>query len=232
MIMLQFTFTKKVALVGILCLMIAPLSGLAQELQYPVPCYQGEELAKVQQWEKTWAGKKISSANVDEVKEYLPENFYNLMKDTERWGESWFEVVPYRQVPVTPGNIKFTKQYYGQSKIGPEGEILNYVSGVPFPDTTVAVEMAHNFRTRSYGDAYKSVEKGFIVDGRLKYDMDIELRNNMCFFAARTDTPPAPEFDPNPKQIWRSFFMEQIRPTGNQGFEDTGDPLQGSHEGL
>ena len=212
MIMIQFTFTKKVALVGILCLMIAPISGLAKELQYPVPCYQGEELAKVQQWEKTWAGKKISSANVDEVKEYLPETFYDLMKNTDKWGESWFEVVPYRQVPVTPGNIQFTKQYYGKAKIGSEGEIIDYVSGVPFPDTTDPVEMAHNFRTRSFGDSYSSVEKGYIIDGKLKYDMGIEVRNIMCFFAARTDTPTTPELVPNPKRIWRSFFLEQIDP--------------------
>jgi hypothetical protein len=211
--MLQLTFTKKVApLVVMICLIVAPLSGLAGELQYPVPCYQGEELAKVQAWEKTWAGKKISSANVDEVKEFVPETLYDLMKNTDRWGESWFEIVPYRQVPVTPGNIKLTKQYYGQSKIGAEGEIVNYTSGVPFPDTTVPVEMAHNFRTRSFGDAYQSEEKGYIVDGRLKYDMSILIRNKMCFFAARTDTPPVPELTPNPKGIWRTFTMEQIDP--------------------
>jgi len=211
--MLQLMFTKKVApLVGIICVMLAPLAGMAADIQYPIPCYRGDELAKVQQWEKTWAGKKISSATVDEVKEFLPETFYNLMKETDKWGESWFEIVPYREVPVTPGNIKFTKQYYGQTKTTPEGEITGYVSGVPFPDTTDALEMAHNFRTRSYGDSYKSVEKGYIVDGRLNYDMGIELRNNMCFFAARTDTPPSPEFIPNPKGIWRSFFMEQIDP--------------------
>jgi len=211
--MLQFTSTTKVSiLLFVACLLLFPLAGLTKELQYPVTCYQGEELAKVQAWEKTWAGKKITSSNVDEVKEFLPENFYNLMRNTDRWGENWFEIVPYREVPVTPGNIKFTKQYQGQSKIGPDGEIINYISGVPFPDTKVAVEMAHNFRTRSFGDAYKSVDKGYIVDGRLKYDMSIEIRNNMCFFAARTDTPTTPELIPNPKQIWRAFSMEQISP--------------------
>jgi hypothetical protein len=211
--MLQFTLTKKkLILLGIVSIMLAPLSGLAGALEYPVASFQGDELAKVQAWEKTWAGKKITSANVDEVKEYLPETFHALMKDTNKWGESWFEIVPYREVPVTPGNIKFTKQYYGQAKTGPEGELLNYVSGVPFPDTTVALEMAHNFRTRSFGDAYKSVDKGYIVDGRLKYDMDAELRMNMNFFAGRTDTPPVPEYEQNPKKIWRSYFMEQIAP--------------------
>ena len=100
--MLQRTFTTKLSpLVVIICLMLVPVSVPAKELQYPVPCYQGDELAKVQAWEKTWAGKKISSATVDEVKEFLHETFYTIMKETDRWGESWFEIVPYRKVPVT-----------------------------------------------------------------------------------------------------------------------------------
>lgn len=211
--MLQRTFTTKLSpLVVIICLMLVPVSVPAKELQYPVPCYQGDELAKVQAWEKTWAGKKISSATVDEVKGFLPETFYTIMKETDRWGESWFEIVPYRQVPVTPGNIKFTKEQYGKSKLGPTGELLNFVSGVPFPDTTEAMEMAHNFRCRSFGDAYQSEETGFIVDGRLKYDMSILVRNKMCFFAARTDALPVPELTPNPKRIWRTFNLEQIDP--------------------
>ena len=211
--MLQHAFTTKLSLlVIIICLMLVPVSMQAKDLQYPIPCFQGAELAKVQAWEKTWAGKKISSANVDEVKEFLPETLYTIMKETDRWGESWFEIVPYRQVPVTPGNIKFTKEQYGKSKLGPTGELLNFVSGVPFPDTTTAIEMAHNFRCRSFGDAYQSEETGFIVDGRLKYDMSILVRNKMCFFAARTDALPVPELTPNPKRIWRTFNLEQIDP--------------------
>ena len=191
--MLHFTFIKKVAvLAGVVCLLL-PLSGLAKELTYPIPCYKGKELAKVKKWEKTWAGKKISSANVDEVKEFMPESLYAVMKNTDRWGDSWFTIAPYREVPVTPGNIKFTKQHYGQSKISPNGDLLNYTAGVPFPDTKDGTEMAHNFRTRSFGDSYYSEDRGYIVDGRLKYDMNIVINNNMCFFAARTDTPPAPE---------------------------------------
>lgn len=184
----------------------------AKDLQFPFQCYQGDELKKVRAWEATWAGKKISSANVDEVKDFLPESFYNLMKDTGRWGESWFEIVPYQPVVPTPGNIELTKKYYGQTKLGPQSEILNWVSGVPFPDTQDPAEMAHNFRTRSYGDSYKNKDNAWIVDGRLKYDMDVEIFNNLCFFSGRYDMPPVPEFPNNPKQIWRAFTMLQLAP--------------------
>ena len=42
--------------------------------------------------------------------------------------------------------------------------------------------------------------------------MSSEIRNNMCFFAGRTDTPPVPQFPDNPKQIWRAFSMLQLAP--------------------
>ena len=184
----------------------------AKDLQYPSACYQGDELKKLQAWEATWVGKKITSANVDEVKDFLPESFYNTMKDSGKWGDSWFEIVAYKSIYPTPGNVEMTKKYYGQTKLGSSGEILNYVSGVPFPDTKDATEMAHNFRTRSFGDAYENHDNAFIVDGRLKYDMNSEITNTLAFFSGRTDTPPVPEFTNNPKQIWRAFSMLQLQP--------------------
>jgi len=184
----------------------------AGEVQYPVASYQGDELKELRQWEEKWTGKKVTSANVDEVKAFLPESLYNIMKDTSRWGETWFEVVPYRTIEPTPGNIVMTKKHYGKAKLGSEGEILGYVSGVPFPDTKNANEMAHNFRTRSFGDAYKNRDLAQIVDGRLKYDRDVEITNTLAFFSGRTDVDPVPEVPKNPKGIWRAFSMLQLQP--------------------
>ncbi len=192
--------------------LLAASFASAQELQYPTPCYQGEELKKIRAWEATWAGKKITSANVDEVKEFLPESFYNSMKDSARWGESWFVIAPYQTVPSSPGYIAMTKKYAGQSKLGPKGEILGFVSGVPFPNTKDATEMAHNFRTRTYGDQYQNQDDAKIVDGRLKYDMNVEIKNNLMFFSGRTDMPDVPEMAKNPKKIWRAFSMLQLQP--------------------
>lgn len=191
---------------------VTALQASAKDLQYPAPCFQGDELAKVREWEKTWVGQKISSGNVDQVKEFLPESFYNLMKDTARWGESSFEIVAYQTVSPPPGKIEFTRKYYGQTKVGSQGEILGYVSGVPFPDTKDGIEMAHNFRMQSFGDSMRNHDNAFIVDGRLKYDLNSEIMTNLCFFSGRTDTPPVPELTDNPKQIWRAFSMLQLQP--------------------
>ena len=194
-----------------LLLTVAPFAS-AKDLQYPVACYQGDDLKKLQDWEATWVGKKITSANVDQVKDFLPESFYATMKDTGKFGDSWFEIVPYKSAFASAGNVEMTKKYYGQTKLGPSGEILGYVSGTPFPDTKDATEMAHNFRTRDYGDGYNNHDNAWIVDGRLKYDMNSEIKNSLCFFSGRTDMPPVPEFTENPKQIWRAFTMLQLQP--------------------
>jgi len=197
-----------------LCLLVflPGLHAAAKDLKYPAACYSGDSLKKLRAWESQWAGKKISSANVDQVKEFMPESLYNLMKDTEKWGDSWFVIAPYREIKPTPGQIEMTRKYYGKSKVGPSRELLDWVAGVPFPDTTSGTEMAHNYRCRNYGDSYRSAESGYIIDGRLKYDMAIEIQNNMCFFSGRTDVPPVPEFSKNPKNIWRAFQMLQLAP--------------------
>ena len=205
-------FRKFVALLCAL-FMLAPDMVLAADINFPVACYQGDELAKLREWEKTYAGKKITAANVDEVKEYLPESFYNLMKDTGRWGEWWFVIVPYQEVPYSPGYIKATKQYFGQPKINAGDEIENWTAGVPFPEAKDnALQMAHNFRLRNFGDGYKNNDKGFIIDGKLKYDMSLEVKNNLAFISGRTDTPPVPQYPDNPKQMWRAFTMLQLAP--------------------
>jgi len=204
-------FTIAVAVLSVF-LLAAPDLVRAADLNFPVACYQGDELAKVREWEKTFSGKKITAANVDEVKDFVPESFYNLMKDTKRWGDWWFVVVPYQEVPYSPGYIKATKEYYGQPKTDANGEVINWTAGVPFPDTQSALEMAHNFRCRNYGDGYTNQDTGYIIDGKLKYDMSLVVQNNMCFFSGRTDTPPIPEYPDNPKQIWRAFSMLQLAP--------------------
>jgi hypothetical protein len=202
---------RAIIALGICALLFAAIPAAAKDV-YPTPSFQGEELQKLREWEKTWVGQKISSANVDQVKEFLPESMYAMMKDSERWGDSWFTVVAYQEIPPSPGLLKFTKQYYGQTKVGPNGEILNYTSGVPFPDTTSAIEMAHNFRERTMSDGIKTDEYGYIVDGRLKYDMNVKINNMYNYFASRTDTPPVPAYESNPKQIWRAFQMLQLAP--------------------
>lgn len=59
-------------------LMMTPFNGGAKEWLVP-PAFEGEEFAKVREWEKTWAGKTINRSNVDQVKEFVPEGVYGVI---------------------------------------------------------------------------------------------------------------------------------------------------------
>jgi hypothetical protein len=181
------------------------LSSMAVELRYFVPCYEGDELAQVRAWEKNWAGKKIDSTNVDQVKEFLPENMYMLYKDSEKWGKAWFEIAPYRQIKPTAGTLEATKKYSGACKVGPNDELLNWVAGIPFPNPQTPVEIMYNFDiTDNHGDnAYKQVA-AIVIDAKRRNDKHVGFKNWLLWFAGRTVVPPLPEITPNPKGIFRA----------------------------
>jgi hypothetical protein len=63
---------------------------------WPEQSYQGEELKKVREWEKTWAGKKINKDNIDQVKNFMSDQFYQVFKNPKEWGadDLFFTIVP------------------------------------------------------------------------------------------------------------------------------------------
>ncbi|GAG32844.1 unnamed protein product, partial [marine sediment metagenome] len=126
-------------------LFFTSLTSQGEEARYFVPSYEGKEMQKVREWEKTWAGKKIDNTSVDQIKELLPESMYNLFKKPEIWGEAWFEIVPYRQIKPTTGMLGATKKYSSACKIGPNNELLNWTAGIPFPNPKTPVEIMYNF---------------------------------------------------------------------------------------
>ena len=78
--------TKRIIIIALMSILyFLPLTASA-EVVYPVPSYDNEALAKVRNWEKNWAGKKIDKTNIDQVSEYLPDSFVQIYKDTEKWG--------------------------------------------------------------------------------------------------------------------------------------------------
>jgi len=179
---------------------------------YPTACYSETQLRALREWEKDWVGAKITSADVDAVKDYLPASFYQLMKNTDTWGESWFTISAYKPITPTPGTISATRRFCGKPKTDADGKLINWTSGVPFPHTTEAIEMAHNFRCRSYGDGYSSDEKGYLIDGKFGYDRTLRIKNHYLMFSGRTDAPPVPELPNNTKGLWRGFHMLQLSP--------------------
>ena len=54
--------------IPLLAIVMLWLPCRAGEIRYPVPCYEGDALEKVREWEKNWAGKKIDASTIDGVR--------------------------------------------------------------------------------------------------------------------------------------------------------------------
>jgi len=210
--------SKMIAVVMLFFLFLTYLPSQAEEARYFIPGYEGEELGKVREWEKTWAGKKIDNTSVDQVKELLPESMYNLFKQPEIWGEAWFEIVPYRQIKPTTGMLEATKKYSSACKIGPNNELLNWTAGIPFPNPKTPVEIMYNFDvTDNHGDNATKQAICKVVDGKRRYDRNVGFKNWLMWYTGRTVVSPLPEIKPNPKGIRRANQMEWVDPAVLRG---------------
>jgi len=92
----------------------------AAEVPFPSPSYDADSLAKVREWEKMWARKKITTETVDQVKDYLHEAVYKVMKEPSIFGGTsfWFEIVPYRTYEISKGRIEATKTICARKQTG------------------------------------------------------------------------------------------------------------------
>ncbi len=194
---------------------IIPQLLRAEEIRYPIPCYEGEELARVRTWEKTLVGQKITPANIDEVKDLLPGPLYDLLNTPEKWGEYWFEIVPYREMEHTEGEIRYTKE--GRCSIGPDEGLVNYVSGFPFPTPQTGLEVAYNFDSVHWGDNFIDHTLMQIADGRRKYNRHVGVDEYQTYFTGRRDVPPEPAFDPNPNDQYHAYHAAYFEPPALKG---------------
>ena len=200
-----------------LLLYLICLSSHAEQIRYPVPCYEGEELDKVRQWEKQWVGKKINSTNIHKVKEFIPESLFQIVKDPETWGEGWFEIVPYREIRPSKGDIEFTRKHAGICSIGSDEKLYNYVSGIPFPNPKTGLEIAYNFESLNQGDSMNGIQEVLMTNLERRYDRKMVMSSHMVFFTGRREVPPVPEILPNDSGIHRASHAAYQEPASMRG---------------
>jgi hypothetical protein len=207
-----------------ICVVVTPFTGGAEEVKWLVPpAFEGEELAKVREWEKTWAGKTVGRSNVDQIKEFVPEGVYEVMTDTSKWGDYDFSfvVVPYKTYKPTPALIEATHKYSPLAKITPEESVENYhtMSGVPFPKPKTGLEIVWNFFMWSRGDDFiRPTGRGSIVDVRTKLERGSISTHWTSYYVNRVDKPPLPNLPKNRRKIRRARFMNHEAPPHMQGF--------------
>jgi hypothetical protein len=223
------------------CVLSLTLSALFLSLAVPAlseepeeiipPCFTGSELAKVREWEKTWVGKKVGLANVDQVKDFLPEFLVKQMKEPAKWGakELWFEVVPYRYCTQSKGVVEATAKYSPTSKFEPKGvktpwgevapnEFLSgylkgEIAGYPFPKAkSSGIEMAWNYDANTSGDNYERDIWGPVVNCKTGAERRAWQPQKRIYWTGRCDLPPVPRIEPNPKGYRRTFLQILLEP--------------------
>ncbi len=203
-------------LLGAFLILLAPVIAGAQDVIGTA--YTPDELAKVREWEKTWAGKKIDKGNIDQVAIYMPESYAGIFKDPQKWGAPpeglYFNIVAYQPVPETKGFSEATKKYSSTIKKNADGTIANYteVAGRPFPEPKDGFEAAYNFEFNNHGDSCKYRRYSPVINPTARNDRLADQEYIEFFFIHRTEKDPVPAVPNNPKGMHRAYFMSMFKP--------------------
>lgn len=190
----------------------------AAEVQYPLAAYSADELTKVREWEKIWAGKKVDKSNIDEVATLLPQGIVQVYKESEKWGAPaegfYFKVIPYKQIIETAGMIEATKKYAPVVQVDAEGYITNYatIAGMPFPNPKNGLEVAWNFDFNTHGDANHYARKGPVITPRVTIERTTHQDQWELYYIHRVDVDPRPAYPDNPRGIHRGLFLHLYEP--------------------
>lgn len=195
---------------------IAP-SANAENITIPT-AYTPEELAKVREWEKVWAGKKVDKTNIDQVAQFMPESYVGMFKEPEKWGAPpegfYFVIVPYQPCPPTKGMAEATMRYAPLVKTAPDGTIENYaeIAGIPYPEPKTGLEAAWNFEFNNHGDTCQYRKWAPNINPKSREERLADQDFIEMYFIHRTELEPKPQVADNPRGIHRGYFMHTYLP--------------------
>ncbi len=188
----------------------------AQEMQQ---AFSDEELARVREWEKTWAGKKIDKTNIDQVAQFMPEALVTVIKNPDTWGappEGYFFMIrPYEFIAETPNFIAASKANAGKAKLAEDGSIANLdkLAGRLFMDPGEdAMKMAWNFEMQNRGDAYHYRRYSPNINPKSRSERLADQEYWELYFVNRTELDPRPAVANNPKGYRRGMFLHMYLP--------------------
>jgi hypothetical protein len=110
-------------------------------------------------------GETIGPQNWQRIQGMVGENFLNRVKAGHT-----LEIKEPKVYQLPKEYVAATEKYSGKVALGPNGELLNYVAGQPFPkidpkDPQIGQKLAWNFFYRWLGDDYKT--GGAVEGGRI-----------------------------------------------------------------
>jgi hypothetical protein len=101
-------------------------------------------------------GDTLTQKDVARLRAFMPPGFYEMLN----FPDLRVEVAPPEDMSPSKAYMDCTEKYSSQTRLGPEGELINYVCGQPFPLSQIQLEdpMAgvkeawnYNWRPRAWG---------------------------------------------------------------------------------
>jgi hypothetical protein len=146
------------------------------------------------------SGDTIGPQNWQRAQGMVGENLLNRIKSGYT-----LQIKPTKTYRPLKEYIEATEKYSGKIRLGPNGELLNYVAGQPFPkldsnDPQIGQKLAWNFFYRWLGDDYKTggaVKGGKIIRAAIEKDGSerrADLVSYFMFPSTRYSSNPKPSF--------------------------------------
>ncbi len=174
-----------------------PLVDLAEtEAPFSPPAFQDQKIIDA------WGYK---AKPVDEIKDLIPEGFYNIVKNPEIWGPIRINETAYIPKDQWPGeHIKrireATKENKGTAHIDERGHIRDFISGIPFPGTEDPLEIGWNIMKSLNWGQELWVDLVTAIVGK-KGDMRFSQTAFLNFyFTGRIMGDNIPSYVPNPNK--------------------------------
>ncbi len=155
---------------------------------------------------------------IEEIKDLLPEEFYEVLKDPKKWGDFRINEIAGIPIPVK-GNayekyLEYTEKYKGKCTLDAKGHLQNYIGGQPFPGKDAendAMKLMWNREKRYYADDTQSpylisnIEASGFTRNNLGDHLVMTLGN-------RLEVDPKPLYLPNPTGIDNILSFPYIAP--------------------
>ena len=144
-------------------------------------------------------GESIGPQNWQKIQGMVGENLLNRIK-----GGHTIQIKAPKTYKPLKEYVEATEKYSAKVALGPNGELLNYVAGQPFPksepnDPQIGQKLAWNFFYRWLGDDYKTggaVKGGKIIRAAIEKDGSERRADLVSYFLF-----PSTRYSLNPKPV-------------------------------
>ena len=140
---------------------------------------------------------------IDEIKELIPELYYDICSHPELWGEMRINetaFIPREQWPCEFTKImdEATKRNKGTARLNERGHLVNYKNGVPFPGSTDGKEIAWNIIYNLINGQQMIIPFYTAITDRKGNKRYCMAEQNYYWVKGRLFGEHVPEYTPNP----------------------------------